>query len=76
MPPQVFKGMDMSHQAYELEAFDCDDPEEVVTQSIPHSCSVKSLDGPHLTVEPESTPMQDYTIPGCHVCSKEVALLL
>ena len=50
------------HQAYELEAFDCDDPEEVVTQSIPHSCSVNSLDGPHLTVEPESNPKHDYTI--------------
>ena len=44
LPPQVLKGMDMLHQAYELEAFDCNDPEEVVRQSIPHSCSVKSLD--------------------------------
>ena len=26
LPPQVLKGMDMSHQAYQLEAFDCDDP--------------------------------------------------
>ena len=41
LPPQVLKGMDMWHQAYELEAFDYDDPEEVVTQSIPHSYSVK-----------------------------------
>ena len=48
--------MDILHEVYELEAFDCDNPEEVVTQSIPHSCSVKSLDGPHLIVEPESTP--------------------
>ena len=56
LPPQVLKGIDMSHQAYELEAFDCDNPEEVVTQSIHHSYSVKSLDGPHLTLEPESTP--------------------
>ena len=54
--------MDMSHQAYQLEAFDCDNPKEVVRQSIPHSCSVKGLDGTSSTVESESTPMQDYTI--------------
>ena len=62
LPPQVLKGMDMLHQAYKLEAFDCDNPEEVVTQSIPHSCSVKSLGKPHLTVETESNPKHDYTI--------------
>ena len=62
LPPQVLKGMDMSYQVYKLEAFDCDDPEEVVTQSIPHSCSVKSLDGSHLTVEPESNPKNNYII--------------
>ena len=52
----------MLHQAYELKAFDCDNSEEVVTQRIPHSCSVKSLDGSHLTEEPESKPKHDYTI--------------
>ena len=62
LPPQVLKGMDMSHQAYELEAFNCDDPEEVITQSIPHSCSVKSLGEPHLTLESEANPKHDYTI--------------
>ena len=44
LPLQVLKGMDMLYQVYELEAFDCGNPEEVVTQSNPHSCSVKSLD--------------------------------
>ena len=43
-------------------AFNCDDSEEVVIQSIPHSCSEKTLDGPHLMVEPESNPKHDYTI--------------
>ena len=62
LPSQVLKGMDMSHQAYQLEAFDCNDPKEVVTQSIPQGCSVKGLDGTSPTVESESTPKQDYTI--------------
>ena len=56
LPPQVLKGIDMVHQAYKLEAFDCNDPEEVITQSIPHSCSVKSLSEPHLSVESEANP--------------------
>ena len=51
LPPQVLKGMEMLHQAYQLEAFDCNDPEEVVTQSIPQGCMVKGLDGKSLTVE-------------------------
>ena len=38
LPPQVLKGMDMSHQAYCLNAFDCDKPEDVLTQSIPQGC--------------------------------------
>ena len=43
-------GLDMLHQAYELEAFDCNDPEEVITESIPHSCAIKCLGEPHLKV--------------------------
>ena len=31
LPAQVLKGMDMSHEAYRLEAFDCDEPENIVT---------------------------------------------
>ena len=54
LPPQVLKGMDMSHQAYQFQAFDCDDLEDVLTQSIPHGCSVKGLDGTALNGEPES----------------------
>ena len=59
---QVLKGIDLSNQGYELKAFNCDDPEEVVTQRIPQVCSVKGLDGPSPTVESESAPKQEYTI--------------
>ena len=34
-PAWALSGMDMSHDSYKLEAFDCDDPEDVVTRSIP-----------------------------------------
>ena len=50
----------MSHNAYRFKAFDCDEPEDVLTQSIPHRCSVKALDG-----EPQDTdwaPKQEYKI--------------
>ena len=42
LPAQVLEGMDMSHATYCLDAFDCDEPEDVVTQSIPESCTVKT----------------------------------
>ena len=42
LPPQVLKGMDMSHEAYRFDTFDCDEPEDVLTQSIPQGCSVKA----------------------------------
>ena len=60
LPLQVLKGMDMSHQAYCLNAFDCDKPEDVLTQIIPHGCSVKTTDG----TDPDTNTMskQDYTI--------------
>ena len=54
--------MDMLHYAYQLEAFDFDNPEEVVTQSIPQGCSVKGLDGMSPIIESESAPKQEYTI--------------
>ena len=53
LPPQVRKGMDIAHDAYRFAAFNCDEPEEVLTQSIPHGCLVKLLDrkpnNPNLT---------------------------
>ena len=59
LPAQVLKGMDMSHPSYHLDAFDCDQPEDVVTQSIPESCNTENK-------EPEEDEMeadiQDYTI--------------
>ena len=60
LPPQVLKGMDMSHKAYQFDAFDCDEPEDVLTQSIPHRCSMKALDGKDL--DTNTTPKQEYTI--------------
>ena len=56
LPPQVLKGMDMLHQAYQLKAFDCNNPEEMVTQSIPKGCLLKGLDGTSPTVESKSAP--------------------
>ena len=60
LPPQVLKGMDMSHEAYRFGVFNCDEPEDVLTQNIPHGCSLKALDG-----EPQDTdsvPKHEYTI--------------
>ena len=60
LPAQVLKGMDMSHEAYRLEAFDCDRPQDVMTQSIPESCTVKTTeDAP---ADTSITARQDYTI--------------
>ena len=60
LPPQVRKGMDMSHQAYQLEAFDCDKPEDVLTQSVPQGCAVGTPDD----TDPDANApaKQDYTI--------------
>ena len=60
LPLQVLEGMDMSHASYKLEAFDCDEPEDVITRSIPQSCN------PEVGDESESEQgvevVQDYTI--------------
>ena len=53
-------GMDMSHEAYRFDAFDCDEPEDVLTQSIPHRCSLKALDGENPDID--TAPKQEYTI--------------
>ena len=60
LPAQVLKGMDMSHSSYRLDAFDCDEPEDVVTQSIPESCAVETEELEDS--EKESEVRQDYTI--------------
>ena len=60
LPPQVLKGMEMFHKAYRFDAFDCEEPEDVLTQSIPHRCSMKALDGKELDTNTASK--QDYTI--------------
>ena len=60
LPPQVLKGMDMSHQAYRYDAFDYDKPEDVLTQSIPQGYSVNISDC--TDPDPNNAPKQDYTI--------------
>ena len=60
LPAQVLKGMDMSHQTYHLDAFNCDKPEDVLTQSIPQGCTVKATDDTDL--DTNTAAKQDYTI--------------
>ena len=60
LPAQVLKGMDMSHATYRLDAFDCDEPEDIVTQSIPESCTSQTTE--ESDVDLESEARQDYTI--------------
>ena len=60
LPAQVLKGMDMSHATYRLDAFDCDELEDVVTQNILESCAVKTKE--EADVELDSEARQDYTI--------------
>ena len=50
----------MSYEAYHFKVFNCDEPEDVLTQSIPHGCSVKELEGE--PQDTESAPKQEYTI--------------
>ena len=57
---QVLAGMDMSHGSYCLDAFNCDEPEDVITQSIPESCAVETEELEDM--EKESEVRQDYTI--------------
>ena len=52
--------MEMSHEAYDFDAFDCDKQEDVLTQSNPHGCSLNALDGKDLHTN--TTPKQEYTI--------------
>ena len=52
--------MDMSHSSYRLDAFNCDQPEDIVTQSIPESCTTETEEPEDDKVESEGR--QDYTI--------------
>ena len=60
LPAQVLKEMDMSHKSYRLNAFDCGKPEDVITQSIPESCAVKTKEEADADIS--SVARQDYTI--------------
>ena len=55
-PNQVLAGMDMSHGSYRLDAFDCDEPEDTITQSIPSSCSADAAE------DKVTEEKQEYTI--------------
>ena len=50
----------MSPSTYRLDAFDCDEPEDGVTQSIPEGCAVETKEQEDLEMESEAR--QDYTI--------------
>ena len=50
----------MLHDVYRFKAFDCNKLEDVLTQSIPHRCSVKALDSKPW--DTDSVPKQEYTI--------------
>ena len=54
--------MHLSHQAFQFEAFNCKDLEDVLMQSTPQGCLVKGLDGAAPNGKPESTPKHEYTI--------------
>ena len=56
LPTQVLAGMDMSHGLYHLDTFNCDESEDIITQSIPDSCSADTAE------EKESEERQEYTI--------------
>ena len=60
LPAEVLKGMDMYHPSYRLDAFDCDQPEDVVTQSIPESCNTDNEEPEEDEMEADNR--QDYTI--------------
>ena len=60
LPAQVLEGMDMSHATYRLDAFDCDELEDVVTQSILESCMAETKE--ESDVDLDSEARQDYTI--------------
>ena len=60
LPEQVLQGMDMSHSSYRLDTFDCDQPEDVVTQSIPESCNTDNEEPEEDKMEADNR--QDYTI--------------
>ena len=58
LPARVLAGMDMSHGSYRLDAFDCDEPEDVITQSILESCAADTAG----LEEKEPEDRQEYTI--------------
>ena len=43
---RMFDGVHMLHASYQLESFDCDELQDIVTRSIPRSCNLEVGDEP------------------------------
>ena len=52
--------MPVAHDTYQMEAFDCDEPQDIVTRSIPKSCNPEEEDEQETSLE--EVALEDYTI--------------
>ena len=59
-PGMEYEGVPVSHASYKLEAFDCDEPQDVITRSIPSNCNPEV--GKELEEDDGGEPLEDYTI--------------
>ena len=59
-PRRLLDGMPMAHDAYQMEAFDCDEPQDIITRSIPKSCN-SEMDEEQEEAH-EGVALEDYTI--------------
>ena len=50
----------MAHDTYQMEAFNCDEPQDVITRSIPKSCNPDAEDDQEEGLE--EVALEDYTI--------------
>ena len=59
-PRRRVDGMPMSHDAYQMEAFDCDELQDIITRSMPTSCNPEIGEEQEDTYEGEV--LEDFTI--------------
>ena len=52
--------MPVAHDTYQMEAFNCDEPQDIVTRSIPKSCNPEAEDDQETSLE--EVALEDYTI--------------
>ena len=52
--------MPVAHDTYQMEAFDCDEPQDIVTRSIPKSCNTEVENDQETSLE--EVALEDYTI--------------